>query len=361
MAFSFSGAQRDLIRAIATAVERKLGRSAVFFDEWFEHYTAGHDADLELQEIYLRKAQLIVVGVSKDYGSRAWPATEHEAIRELIIKSRVSRSHSERLRVLPIRVGNGNPRGIHFNTICPDARVLGVKESCALIVDRLNTTRTGLPVRKSTTTTDRGSRVARPPPPDGAPETGSVVYKKSRVSIDILNPAGDARIQFAHEALNAGTSPVLGELKEIWFENAQPPEVQLSIHSNRIVRPYIELKRNYPSYKQFFCNFGVPLEPGAEIKYGYACEPSKMFTANHYWDQRIRNPTKLLEIVITHRKGRRFKSCHVNVQSTHGEIQDDDFQIKVTPLTSPDGVKIEWSKTLPVFGATYRLYWEFED
>ena len=54
IAFSFAGEQRDLVRAIAESVEKKLGYNTVFLDEWFEHWLAGADADLKLQKIYAR-------------------------------------------------------------------------------------------------------------------------------------------------------------------------------------------------------------------------------------------------------------------------------------------------------------------
>ncbi len=41
VAFSFAGEQRELVRAIAEAVEQRLGRGIVFYDEWFEYYIAG--------------------------------------------------------------------------------------------------------------------------------------------------------------------------------------------------------------------------------------------------------------------------------------------------------------------------------
>ena len=42
VAFSFAGEPRELVRAIAEAVERELGQATVFFDEWFEYFLAGH-------------------------------------------------------------------------------------------------------------------------------------------------------------------------------------------------------------------------------------------------------------------------------------------------------------------------------
>ena len=50
VAFSFAGEQRKLVRSIAEAVESSLGVGSVFFDEWFEYYIAGPDADTRLQE-----------------------------------------------------------------------------------------------------------------------------------------------------------------------------------------------------------------------------------------------------------------------------------------------------------------------
>jgi hypothetical protein len=46
VAFSFAGEQRDLVRRIAEAVEQRLGRGTVFFDEWYEHYLAGAASDV---------------------------------------------------------------------------------------------------------------------------------------------------------------------------------------------------------------------------------------------------------------------------------------------------------------------------
>ena len=51
VAFSFAGEDRDLVRGMAEAVEKELGSPNVLFDECFEHYIAGDDADLKLKWI----------------------------------------------------------------------------------------------------------------------------------------------------------------------------------------------------------------------------------------------------------------------------------------------------------------------
>jgi hypothetical protein len=110
VAFSFAGEQRSLVRAIAQALEDQLGPSTVFFDEWFEHYIAGADADLKLQEIYETRCVLAVVCVSGRYGGKPWTLAEHEAIRARFLKARVCGDERARLGILPIRVGDGDIR-----------------------------------------------------------------------------------------------------------------------------------------------------------------------------------------------------------------------------------------------------------
>lgn len=137
MAFSFAGEQRDLVRAVAEAVERQLGSPNVFLDEWFEHYIAGDDADLKLQEIYGERCVLVVVCISARYGGKPWTLAEHAAIRARQMKSRTSNNKRDRLGILPIRVGDGDVEGVLFNAIVPDIRNGSVAEAADLVVERL--------------------------------------------------------------------------------------------------------------------------------------------------------------------------------------------------------------------------------
>ena len=134
VAFSLAGEQRDLVRPIAEAVEQELGASSVFYDEWFEYYIAGGDADLKLQEIYGERCVLAVVCVSERYGGKPWTRAEHAAIRARYMKAQEPR---DQLGILPIRVGDGEVKGILFNTIVPDIRGKSPGEAAQLIIDRL--------------------------------------------------------------------------------------------------------------------------------------------------------------------------------------------------------------------------------
>ena len=72
MAFSLAGEQRQLVLPIAQEVEAILGRSMVFYDDWYEHWIAGVDADLLLQGLYGKGAELVVVCVSGTYANKPW-------------------------------------------------------------------------------------------------------------------------------------------------------------------------------------------------------------------------------------------------------------------------------------------------
>ena len=134
VAFSFAGEQRELVRPVVEEVERRLGRSTVFYDEWFEHYIAGEDGDLTLQEVYAERCVLAVVCVSERYGGKPWTKVEHRAIRARQMKAEQAR---DRLGILPIRVGEGEVGGIPFNSIVPDIRERSPEASAQLILDRL--------------------------------------------------------------------------------------------------------------------------------------------------------------------------------------------------------------------------------
>src|SRR5207248_2089522 len=95
-------------RSIALSVEAVLGSGSVFFDEWFEHYIAGDDADLVLQDIYEKRSELVVVCVSSRYGGKPWTQAEYRAIRARQMRLRSAFDDRARYRMLPIRVGDGD-------------------------------------------------------------------------------------------------------------------------------------------------------------------------------------------------------------------------------------------------------------
>ena len=135
VAFSLAGEQRKLVRAVAEEVERRLGDSTVFYDEWFEFYIAGDNADLKLKSIYRDRCELAVICISKSYGSRSWTTAEYAAVRARYMES--ASVELDRDRVLAVRVGDGEVEGIHLNYVVPDLRQKSLQEAAQLIIDRL--------------------------------------------------------------------------------------------------------------------------------------------------------------------------------------------------------------------------------
>jgi hypothetical protein len=115
VAFSFAGEQRDFVRGIAEAVEKELGSETVFFDEWFEFFIAGANADLKLQEIYGQRCELAVFCVSKPYGAKPWTTAEHEAIRARQMQLKTSTYESDRHRIRPASWPNSSVRQHDMN------------------------------------------------------------------------------------------------------------------------------------------------------------------------------------------------------------------------------------------------------
>ena len=137
VAFSFAGEQRELVSSIARAVEERLGEATVFYDEWFEYYIAGDDADNRLGDIYNKRSILVIPCISERYGGKSWTQAEHKAIRGLQMALYGSTDDGSEFRVLPLRVGDGDVRGIYENTICPDVRTKAIGEVVDLILARL--------------------------------------------------------------------------------------------------------------------------------------------------------------------------------------------------------------------------------
>lgn len=138
VAFSLAGEQRQLVLPIAQEVEAILGRTTVFYDAWYEHWIAGSDADLLLQDLYGHMAELVVVCVSGAYGEKPWTRTEHRAVRARLMEAKTA---TDRNRIFPVRVGDGDVQGVLISDIVPDVRDKTAAEAAELIVARLNLVR----------------------------------------------------------------------------------------------------------------------------------------------------------------------------------------------------------------------------
>jgi len=137
VAFSFAGAQRELVRRIATGVKERLGGGTVFLDEWFQAVLAGANGNKKLQDIYLKHSTLVVCCVGRDYDDRAWTRIEQEAIGALQMELSETGNPLDPERILPIRVADGGEFFALLNTIAPDAREKSIEETVELILDRL--------------------------------------------------------------------------------------------------------------------------------------------------------------------------------------------------------------------------------
>lgn len=206
VAFSFSGMEREFVRSIADAVELKLGSPNVFFDEWFEHHVAGHDADRKLQRIYETGCELVVVCVSETYARKAWAQAEHEVIRARLMQARTATDPRQIDRILPIRVGDGNVQGIPLNAMVPDVRARTPEQVAELILARLHIV--------------TGAAPPAPTPGPSWPATAPVFTNRlaDRASewpavVRLLSAAATKRVLVFTGPSNFGKSALLGEAR----------------------------------------------------------------------------------------------------------------------------------------------------
>ena len=143
VAFSFAGAHRDKVRAIAELVSAQLdpglqdrSQGRVFFDEWFEHEILGDDMDVLVQRFYHEQSRMVVADLSEEYSDRPWCQAEARAIRALRFELDTARDETRRLRLLNIRLGIGEVPGVFNTTTCLDGANKTAEECADVILKR---------------------------------------------------------------------------------------------------------------------------------------------------------------------------------------------------------------------------------
>ncbi len=147
VALSFAGDnKRATIRRIAEILRDKIGSGRVFFDEWFEHEIAGQDAQVVLQNVYRTSTWLVVTCICKRYAEKPWTQDEWRAIQSFERTLRdAGAGNLKRLRLLPLRFGDGDVDGLFDTAIVPDVRDRSAESVARLILDRLAASRAGGP------------------------------------------------------------------------------------------------------------------------------------------------------------------------------------------------------------------------
>jgi TIR domain len=145
VAISFaSDNKQEVVRAVAELLRTKIGDGKVFFYEWFESELAGHDANVVLQEIYGKKTRLVVVCLCERYIAKPWTQDEWRAIQALERNLRDGDTNNvNRMRILPLRFGDGDLVGLFPTAIVPDVRDRSAEKIAELILQRLDHARSG--------------------------------------------------------------------------------------------------------------------------------------------------------------------------------------------------------------------------
>lgn len=136
VALSFSGAQRSYVETVATALAPWGAR--VFYDADFEIEMWGSNLVEYLQDVYQNKARFVVMFISKEYATAAYPTKER--------RSAFSGELHGSSTVLPVRFDDTEVPGLDRDALYVDARVRTPEEVAELIARKLE--RDGVPLRR---------------------------------------------------------------------------------------------------------------------------------------------------------------------------------------------------------------------
>ncbi|MFA9479721.1 TIR domain-containing protein [Phycisphaerales bacterium AB-hyl4] len=84
VALSFPGGHRKIVQEIADALRPVFGEQRIFYDYYHQAELSRPNLDLQLQEIYSKESDLVVVFVCGEYKEKEWTGLEWRAIRELM-------------------------------------------------------------------------------------------------------------------------------------------------------------------------------------------------------------------------------------------------------------------------------------
>ena len=115
VALSFPGEIRPLVEEVALHLERMIGPNAYFYDNNYVSQLARPGLDILLQDIYRKRAKLIVVFLNADYQRKNWCGIEFRAIRDII-------AERENHRIMFVRTDDGVVDGVFDTDGYVDAR-----------------------------------------------------------------------------------------------------------------------------------------------------------------------------------------------------------------------------------------------
>lgn len=131
ISFSFAGEYRKKIEPIVDALEMRYGKNTIFYDNYYQSLLAQIDLDLLLQDIYLKRSDLVVVFFCSEYADKNWCGIEWRALRSFIFKK-------EKSKLMLIKIGEGNVEGIFDIDGILDIRNMSVNQIVDSICLRYN-------------------------------------------------------------------------------------------------------------------------------------------------------------------------------------------------------------------------------
>jgi len=106
--FSFPGACRSRVKAIADYLAEEFTRERILYDKYHEAEFARPDLDIYFQELYKNQTELVAVFICNAYNEREWCGVEWRALR-----SRMNGKDKDSIMLL--KPDEGMPDGLFGN------------------------------------------------------------------------------------------------------------------------------------------------------------------------------------------------------------------------------------------------------
>ena len=118
-----------MVEKIAIELERLIGPNSYFYDNNYVSQLARPSLDVLLQDIYRKRAKLIVVFLSADYQRKDWCGVEFRAIKEIILER-------DNKRIMFVKVDDGQVDGVFKTDGYVDARKFTPSDIAGFIHER---------------------------------------------------------------------------------------------------------------------------------------------------------------------------------------------------------------------------------
>lgn len=182
----------------------------------------------------------------------------------------------------------------------------------------------------------------------------TIVQRALDVSINLINPAGDASICFKYDISNFGRRSLPSRTHRFWFTAIQE-DISLSASMESGFPLRLETIETGPTFKEIRVHFPKPLDPADQIAYRIQYQLKKDFLKTDFYNIRAWSLTGKVSLSVTAPECLHFADATVALESSDGYISDCPPMIAVSNEFGRS--KLTWNHRSAKSGDLFRTRW----